>query len=342
MNNFKSPLISIITPTYNHEKYIESCIKSVLAQTFSNWEMIIIDDESTDSNLQIIKSLASFDSRIKVISQKHVGIYRLDETYNRALEYSKGDYIAILEGDDLWEPSKLDLQISTFNNNPECILVWGRASSLIGTTQKLFETHPKCETTNFQYYFNNPITSFFNIVFDDFPPPLTFLIKKEALLKIGGFKQTLPFPAVDLPTILELSKLGPFTFLPIQLGFWRQHAYQITKSNSIQIVEGSAKIILNHFHSLSQNERAGLKFDLSYINKNTKERKVISYARSGRFKLIKKEFQEARKDYIRAILKERPTIAPVWKLRAFIGLVFSFFHMDVEGLSKLLGKVSYK
>ncbi len=76
------PLISIITPTYNHENFIGECIESVLAQTYPHWEQIIIDDGSTDRTGEIVAQYN--DERIKYIRQDNIGIWRLRETYNRA------------------------------------------------------------------------------------------------------------------------------------------------------------------------------------------------------------------------------------------------------------------
>ena len=336
-----NPLISIITPAYNHERYIVQCIQSVLDQSYSNWEMLIINDGSTDKTSSIIHEFEAKDARIKVFDRHHVGIYKLAETYNFALSRAEGDFIAILEGDDFWISNKLELQIEAFNRNPESILCWGKASSVIDNNPEIYETHPKSEKKNGQYYFNEPVGSFFNIVFDDFPAPLTFLIRKEALIKAGSFIQILPFPAVDLPTILALSKTGRFHYIPSVLGSWRQHANQVTKNNSIDLIAGSSMIIIEHYQSLSVEMKQHLKFDMNYILKTLKVRKLISYARSGRFKLIRKQFTEARADYKKAIFTGSLFTAFSWKLRAFTGLIMSYFHMDVEGIAKLLGKKSY-
>ena len=69
------PLVSIITPTYNHQNYISDCIKSAQKQTYNNWEMIVMDDGSTDETLSIAKSFAEKDDRIHVFTQKNIGIF---------------------------------------------------------------------------------------------------------------------------------------------------------------------------------------------------------------------------------------------------------------------------
>lgn len=124
--NENLPMVSIISPTYNHEKFIADCIKSVLEQTFTNWEMIIIDDGSTDSTYSIACEYAQKDTRIKPFTQKNIGIFRLGESYNFALSQSKGKYVAVLEGDDVWLPGKLQIQVDSLEQNPECVLCWGK------------------------------------------------------------------------------------------------------------------------------------------------------------------------------------------------------------------------
>lgn len=104
------PLVSIITPTFNSEKFISETIQSVQNQTYENWEMIIVDDASSDKTTEIIELASELDKRIKLfILEKNsgTGIAR-----NTALEKASGKYIAFLDADDLWKPQKLEKQIN--------------------------------------------------------------------------------------------------------------------------------------------------------------------------------------------------------------------------------------
>ena len=108
-------LASIITPSYNSVRYISECVESVLAQTYTSWEMIIVDDCSEDNSKQLITALSSNDIRIKTIFlDSNIGAA---EARNIALAKAKGQYIAFLDSDDLWEPHKLERQISFMNKN---------------------------------------------------------------------------------------------------------------------------------------------------------------------------------------------------------------------------------
>jgi glycosyltransferase involved in cell wall biosynthesis len=113
MNNNK--LVSIITPLYNSEKTISDTIDSVINQTYYNWEMIIVDDCSTDNSVDIVKSYIRDDLRIKLIQLTENSGPAVAR--NVGLENSLGRFIAFLDSDDLWFPQKLDKQISFMLNN---------------------------------------------------------------------------------------------------------------------------------------------------------------------------------------------------------------------------------
>ena len=103
-------LVSIITPMYNAKETIESTIASVQAQTYKNWEMIIVDDCSNDGSAAYVEQCASKDERIRLIRHDHnCGIA---ETRNTAMQHARGRYVAFLDSDDLWLPQKLEKQIS--------------------------------------------------------------------------------------------------------------------------------------------------------------------------------------------------------------------------------------
>lgn len=109
------PLVSIITPSYNAEKFISKTIESVINQTYLNWEMIIVDDCSTDDTISIIKSFSSHENRIILIeNQINVGAA---ETRNIALRKAKGNFIAFLDSDDIWLNKKLETQINFMIDN---------------------------------------------------------------------------------------------------------------------------------------------------------------------------------------------------------------------------------
>jgi glycosyltransferase involved in cell wall biosynthesis len=110
-----NPIISIITPNYNCSKFIAGTIESVLAQTYQNWEMIIVDDCSTDGSYVIALEYAKKEKRIVVYRMEHNSGTALCR--NKAIELSKGQYLAFLDSDDLWMPEKLEKQLHFMQEN---------------------------------------------------------------------------------------------------------------------------------------------------------------------------------------------------------------------------------
>jgi len=108
-------LVSIITPVHNSEKFLSQCMDSVLAQTYSDWEHILVDDFSSDGSVALIKTFQEKDPRIKYYGlQKNSGA---GMARNKGIEFAKGKYIAFLDSDDVWYPEKLEKQLHFMEQN---------------------------------------------------------------------------------------------------------------------------------------------------------------------------------------------------------------------------------
>lgn len=214
-----NPLVSIITPVFNQEPYIEETIRGVLNQTYENWEWIICDDGSTDNTGNIIKEVR--DVRMKYIFQEHMGPNHLVRSFNKALSMSNGKLIAMLDGDDYWPDYKLEVQVKNFDSPDtvlsyaECIMINKNGSTVqyrtlpadphiasndpIGSSLKLFLLKRSCFITN-----------------------STVMLDKEALLSIGGYIEAKGLWQ-DFPTWTRLSLEGKFAANPLCLGYRRMH-----------------------------------------------------------------------------------------------------------------------
>ncbi|HOP86751.1 MAG TPA: glycosyltransferase [Syntrophorhabdaceae bacterium] len=125
------PKVSVIINCYNGERYLKEAIDSVYSQTYKDWEIIFWDDASTDNSEQIAKS---FDERLRYFKGKKA--LSLGQARNWAIEKAKGDFIAILDQDDIWMPEKLELQVSLFEKNTSVGLVFSDAIDFYQDTGK--------------------------------------------------------------------------------------------------------------------------------------------------------------------------------------------------------------
>lgn len=112
MDCAKKPLVSVIMPAYNASQYIAKSISSVQAQTFTNWELIVVDDCSQDGTAQLVREFVHDDPRIKLnCNDKNMGVAK---TRNFALGLCRGEFVAFLDSDDVWHPDKIELQLECF------------------------------------------------------------------------------------------------------------------------------------------------------------------------------------------------------------------------------------
>lgn len=117
MKKFNSDLVSIVVPVYNAAQFLDETIATTQNQTYKNWEMILVDDCSTDNSIEIIKKYQKDDTRIKLYQNKTNSYAAI--TRNKGIDESKGRYIAFLDADDLWKPTKLEKQL-VFMQEKDC------------------------------------------------------------------------------------------------------------------------------------------------------------------------------------------------------------------------------
>ena len=159
MNN----LVSIITPSFNSSKYIKETVDSVLRQTYENWELIIVDDGSKDSSVNIIQDLTNTDTRIKgFYFDKNIGAA---EARNVAIQQAKGKYIAFLDSNDLWELEKLEKQIS-FMQTEDIAFSFSTYQPMSEDGSKLYSIIHAPKIVTYSAYLKNTIIGCLTVVID--------------------------------------------------------------------------------------------------------------------------------------------------------------------------------
>ena len=217
------PLVSVITPTYNCKKYVEITIASVQAQTYSNWEMIIVDDCSTDGTFEIVEQIARRDPRIRLSrldSNSGAGIAR-----TQALEEARGRFIAYLDGDDIWYPHKLERQLDFMLKNN-----YGFSCTsyevIDDKGERLNKTIHMLPKTNYIGFLTNNLLQTVGIVAD------TNIVAKD-LLRMPSMKRR-----QDAATWLQVLKAGHVNYgLPDVLAQYRR-AERSLSSNKFKAAKG--------------------------------------------------------------------------------------------------------
>ncbi len=193
------PLISVVVPVYNGEKTIKETIESILNQTLSDLELLIINDGSQDSTLEIISTIQ--DSRIQVFSYPNAG---LAASRNRGIKHATTDYISFIDADDLWTPDKLELQFNALQENPQAAVAYSWTDYIDDSSQYL--RRGSHITANGDVYAKL-------LVIDFLENGSNALIRKQALIDVGSFDESLP-AAEDWDIFLKLAANYPFVAVP--------------------------------------------------------------------------------------------------------------------------------
>lgn len=126
------PRVSVVVPVYNVESYLSACLESILSQTFSDFELLVVDDGSTDGSVALVEAIV--DPRLRLIRQENRG---LAGARNTGIRHAEGEFIALLDSDDLWLPQKLERHVAHLDSRPEVGLSFSRSAFINETGQPL-------------------------------------------------------------------------------------------------------------------------------------------------------------------------------------------------------------
>lgn len=204
----KLPLVSVIVPCYNHEKYVQECIESVVNQTYKNIELIVIDDGSSDNSPKILQDLSK-KYNFCFEHQKNRG---LSGTLNKALELTSGKYICNLASDDYWELTKIEKQVSIMEANQNL----GFCYSDYTFVDK--NSNPINENT---YFKNITGYAFRRMLISNFVAAVTVMIRKDVFSEVGAYDAEMPIE--DWYMWLKITKKYPIQSMGEKLAFYRMH-----------------------------------------------------------------------------------------------------------------------
>jgi len=281
------PLVSVNIPAYNATEFIEETLSSALGQSYRNIEVIVLDDGSTDRTAEIVKKVQKSDNRVRYYFQENQGI---SGARNRLFELSKGEYVAFLDHDDQWLPTKLQVQIALFNQNPDLGIVFAKALTKYEDGRCIDEftqRKPKRGKVFYDYLLSL-----------NFMPLCTVVIKKDVLAKYIPFSKRLCL-SEDWELFLRVARDYKFDYLDQPLAIYNARADSLMRRNVLRELEEVSSIL--DFWSSSD----------SLVLANYKRRFLRAKAQFNFYKVDylknSREFKQAKEELINCI-----KIDPTW------------------------------
>jgi glycosyltransferase involved in cell wall biosynthesis len=299
-----TPTVSVVVPVYNTERYVADTIQSILKQTFTDFELVVIDDGSTDRSPEILRELASTDSRIRLTVRENRGIVR---TRNELLEQCRGKYMAVNDSDDLSMPQRLEKQVAYLESHPQCVLLGSRVmlmdpfgSPVCVSGQKL--DHDEIEQELLGYGGGWALVQ------------SAIMARVDVVRQIGGYRGEDHNLAEDHDLFVRLAEVGKVANLQEPLVWYRRHhtslthtLYQAKKQKHMQVKEWILK---------GAYERRGLKapekwtFDRWEPTPRQEQSRQWGWAalRNGNIAIARRHAKDA--------LRHSPLSLQSWKLMA--------------------------
>jgi glycosyltransferase involved in cell wall biosynthesis len=307
MNTATNPTVSVIIPAYNAAPWIAETIDSVLNQTFQDFEVIVVDDGSTDGTAEIVKN---YKSQVQYLYKNNGGV---GSARNTGIRAARGRYIACVDADDLWLPEKLEVQTQLLQTEPS--LAWVYSDGLI------FENN-----SNQNLHLFSPSASMISgdvlrpLLLQDFIPCPTPVIRRDIFENVGFFEEDMSLQSVaDWDMWLRISAKYPVGFIDKPLVKYRRHSTSMT---STSIIERSLKSRLTVIEGaiLRDPERLG----------NLRQQAIANiYMTLGHLVMSRGNRLEAREMYLHSIQMNSK------QLKSIIYLIATFLPISVNQLKNL-------
>ena len=285
---------------YNGEDYLHEAIESILKQTYSDFEFIIINDGSSDSSLKIVKSIS--DNRIVLIDQKNTG---LAIALNNGIKIAKGKYIARMDADDISMPERLKLQFEFLENHPEVIVVGGNADVIDKSGDYVYTSNQMLEWEMIKNKL--PETPFFHS---------STMYRKSSFETVGGYPEL--YRIEDVVFFNRLSRIGELRNLKEVLIKYRLTPSAVTVKSSRRDGETIHRIMLDAINgNITSEQKQTLK--ILTVNRKTNWKKAIYHLHLAK-KYLWNNFQPKK---ARVILLKSIYVSPLSR-EPFLLLFFSF------------------
>lgn len=287
-------MISVIMAAYNSSNYIALAIESILNQTFREFELLIVDDCSTDNTLEIAKSYAERDSRITIFqTEKNSGV---SAARNLAIQSAKYSWLAIMDSDDLAQPERLEKQINAVKENPT-VIGWGTYAQHISSTGKHLSLVQQGTTTTEKFY---ELREAGHVPFVIHP---STLINKEIFLKVGGYITQLETYSITAAEDFELfdrmANYGPILVIPEPLLLYRIHSQSLSMQKFFWQKKLTRYVVARHQARLAGKEELRLSQFIKEYDSQSRIARLTRYLRTiGQFCYRKAGLLFAEQNYL--------------------------------------------
>lgn len=238
-NNMESPRVTVLLSVYNSERYLNEAIISVLAQTFTAFELLVVDDHSTDGTLAVLRSYD--DPRVRVIlNDERIG---LTPSLNKGLSLARGEYIARMDADDVSLPARLGVQVKYLDMHPDV--------GLISSDYEVIDSHGIQLRTCRQRLSSEEI--YYRSTFSNCIVQSSVMFRKELVLDAGGYDETLE-QAEDSDLWNRISRRARIDRIPTVLLKYREHCDSLSQTADNQQLDDSNRSFTSNLAKLMGND----------------------------------------------------------------------------------------
>jgi glycosyltransferase involved in cell wall biosynthesis len=225
-----TPAVTVLMPVYNAERYVDEAVRSILGQTFADFEFIIIDDGSKDRSLAILEEYAARDPRIRLVSRPNTGIVR---ALNQGLDMASGELVARMDADDIALPERLAKQRKYLEGHPECVMVGSRV--LVIDPEGMPLTIMSDALTHEQ------IVDGFLAGRGQLVHHPAVMYRRQVVLEIGAYREIFD-EAEDLDLFLRLAEVGRIVNMEEPLLKYREHLTKASRARVVRVEENCRRI----------------------------------------------------------------------------------------------------
>ncbi|MGF1491708.1 MAG: glycosyltransferase family 2 protein [Microcoleaceae cyanobacterium] len=284
-------MISVVMPAYNSEKYIDKAIESILNQTYPDFELVVVDDGSTDRTAEIIKSYIRKDPRVRLVAGAHQGV---SEARNKGVEASRYDWIAVMDSDDIALPTRLDKQLNAARNNPN-VIAWGTYIHHINSEGKILSLNSLGPLNEAEFYRAYNAGCPINLHHP------TVIYRKEIFIKVGGY-DTKYKAAHDFELLDRMGVYGPLLAIPEPLLLYRLHSQSISMNRFFLQKDVIRYVVARHQARLAEKPELSFEEFLEQKHQTPWLQKVKTSTRTnGQFMYRKAGVYYAEQHYLKAV-----------------------------------------